>query len=306
MNVDIELLRGDKRWTFDKREVRIGRDPDCDVRFQAEEFLMVSRHHALLRIEQGAAWIEDLNSFNGTLLNGERIQKERLRSGDVVRLGEDGPELRFTVGAPTDQRITRMPSTAELAAARAAADANATRLAGSFDSRETTFSRPLTEESRVPATGASPAPSRYDTPSAATPYATDQLSSGDEAMLERKLALVRNLLILTLIVCVALAGVVVYQGQQIKKNRDTLNVMQRQAESAVGALMPELDRRLKHFDNRLDQFDGRMTEMDKSIKRAEDRFVVRLETEMPRIMDRYLAMKAEEIKRGARANVQVR
>ena len=58
-------------------------------------------------------------------------------------------------------------------------------------------------------------------------------------MLERKIAMTRNLLLAVIILCLVLGGVVVYQGQEIKKTRETLNAMQRQAENAVGQFMPQ-------------------------------------------------------------------
>lgn len=48
----------------------------------------VSRRHARFTCSNGAVWIEDLGSSNGTRVNGERIQtKRRLREGDLVQLG---------------------------------------------------------------------------------------------------------------------------------------------------------------------------------------------------------------------------
>jgi pSer/pThr/pTyr-binding forkhead associated (FHA) protein len=53
----------------------------------------VSRHHAQLRYKTRRFWVTDLNSTNGTYVNGERISEVDLRHGDVVSLG--GLELTF-------------------------------------------------------------------------------------------------------------------------------------------------------------------------------------------------------------------
>jgi pSer/pThr/pTyr-binding forkhead associated (FHA) protein len=53
----------------------------------------VSRHHAQLRYKTRRFWVTDLNSTNGTYVNGERISETDLRHGDVVSLG--GLELTF-------------------------------------------------------------------------------------------------------------------------------------------------------------------------------------------------------------------
>lgn len=52
----------------------------------------VSRRHATIEIVNGAAILADLNSRNGTFVNGERVKKQPLCPGDVVRFGKT--ELR--------------------------------------------------------------------------------------------------------------------------------------------------------------------------------------------------------------------
>ena len=48
----------------------------------------ISRRHAELRVEKGAWMLVDLNSANGTYVNGVRIEKPlRLKHGDQIRLG---------------------------------------------------------------------------------------------------------------------------------------------------------------------------------------------------------------------------
>src|SRR5205823_1816277 len=46
-----------------------------------------SRRHARLWIDGGTLYIEDLESRNGTLVNGERIDKVALRPGDCIAVG---------------------------------------------------------------------------------------------------------------------------------------------------------------------------------------------------------------------------
>ena len=69
---------------IDKDRVMIGRDADNDIPLKAE---YVSRHHAQITVEQGACWITDLNSTNGTFVNGRRVKKRILRDGDVLQIG---------------------------------------------------------------------------------------------------------------------------------------------------------------------------------------------------------------------------
>lgn len=64
--------------------VTIGRALDRDVQFDAER---VSRHHAELFRRNGAWWIRDGGSRNGTRVNGERVSEHRLAPNDRIDLG---------------------------------------------------------------------------------------------------------------------------------------------------------------------------------------------------------------------------
>jgi len=72
----ITELRGDL--------LRIGRDPAND--FVVDD-IEVSRNHAKITCNEGIYRIEDLNSTNGTLLNGRKIlSPEKLKDGDLINL----------------------------------------------------------------------------------------------------------------------------------------------------------------------------------------------------------------------------
>lgn len=69
----------------------MGRDAGNDVVVNDEA---ASARHAIVELSDGAWWIEDQGSTNGTLLNGARIgRRERIRDGDVVDIGR--VSLRF-------------------------------------------------------------------------------------------------------------------------------------------------------------------------------------------------------------------
>jgi DNA-binding winged helix-turn-helix (wHTH) protein len=77
---------------FKKREIElsdgdtlIGRGHDCGLRF---DLAAVSRHHALLRVREGRASIEDLGSKNGTAVNGRPVSgRIALADGSEIVLG---------------------------------------------------------------------------------------------------------------------------------------------------------------------------------------------------------------------------
>ena len=63
----------------------IGRSPDCDVFL---DDVTVSRKHAVLVEKDGAFFIEDQGSLNGTFLNRKRIESGRLENGDELQIGK--------------------------------------------------------------------------------------------------------------------------------------------------------------------------------------------------------------------------
>ena len=74
-------------------EAVIGRDQQCDV-IIAQSW--ISRQHARITPAGGRYFLEDLNTPNGTLVNGAKIKKSELHDGDRIRLGVC--ELTFTLG----------------------------------------------------------------------------------------------------------------------------------------------------------------------------------------------------------------
>jgi len=73
----------------------LGRDAGNDVVVNDEA---ASARHAIVELADGAWWVEDQGSTNGTLLNGARIgRRERIRDGDVVDIGR--VSLRFESAA---------------------------------------------------------------------------------------------------------------------------------------------------------------------------------------------------------------
>ena len=64
--------------------VKIGRSSDLDMVLVED---MVSRRHAMISVYDGDIWIEDIGSTNGTFVNGEKVQKQRLKEGDRILVG---------------------------------------------------------------------------------------------------------------------------------------------------------------------------------------------------------------------------
>jgi serine protease Do len=115
----------------DLHEVTIGRDPNASIAYDQRRDDVVSREHALIRIEAGEHVnfrLLDLNSSNGTLLNGEPISGEvELVPEDIVELGRGGPKFTFDVKPRPDNLTsrTRLIDAIDASATRAMATATA-------------------------------------------------------------------------------------------------------------------------------------------------------------------------------------
>lgn len=107
----------------DGARVMIGRVSDNDLQLDGEK---ISRHHAVIeRDESGRRMLSDLNSRNGTYVDGVRLSEPRLLTGgERVRLGDE----HFLVQAepaPPPARVPAPPAAAEPASAAAPAPAPA-------------------------------------------------------------------------------------------------------------------------------------------------------------------------------------
>ena len=80
-----------------KPEMVVGRQAECDLQLTEGH---ASRRHARLLLAEDAVWLEDLNSANGTFVNGAKITgKVKLASGDRLRF--DVEEFDFVVPGAT-------------------------------------------------------------------------------------------------------------------------------------------------------------------------------------------------------------
>jgi ABC transport system ATP-binding/permease protein len=80
---------------IEKDSVWLGRDPNGDIVFEANA-VMVSRRHAEIRRQNDNYIIHDGGSFNGTLVNDQRISTPTpLYHNDEIQLGLGGPLLKF-------------------------------------------------------------------------------------------------------------------------------------------------------------------------------------------------------------------
>lgn len=81
-----------------KERMTIGRKPHNDIQI---DNLAISGEHAALVTILNDSFLEDLNSTNGTLVNGQPIKKHFLQNGDLVELGKY--KLKYLGDAPAVQ-----------------------------------------------------------------------------------------------------------------------------------------------------------------------------------------------------------
>jgi len=88
LSLDSQVLA---EYNMKKERYTIGRLPENDVRIDNPA---VSGHHSLIINILNDSFLEDLNSTNGTYVNGKLIKKHALQHGDVITIGHH--QLRFS------------------------------------------------------------------------------------------------------------------------------------------------------------------------------------------------------------------
>jgi twitching motility two-component system response regulator PilG len=94
-----------KTWIIDLQTLPfvVGRDKSCQLRLNSPE---ISRRHAELFEKNGALWVREYGSTNGTFVNHERLTGDRvLHDGEVIRFGS----LAFRIGCkPAELPVSAM------------------------------------------------------------------------------------------------------------------------------------------------------------------------------------------------------
>ncbi|TVQ95546.1 MAG: FHA domain-containing protein [Deltaproteobacteria bacterium] len=109
------------------REYLIGRSHECDLVVVED---MVSRQHAKVFVRSGQPILQDLNSTNGSFVNGERVGNVELREGDRILFGTSIIKLisrtgasRSAPSAPVDTGVVNKPAPPPASPPRAPASA---------------------------------------------------------------------------------------------------------------------------------------------------------------------------------------
>lgn len=100
-----------QRYSFDKSEITVGRDPYCDVYVDNPG---VSRQHFKINYgETGEYRVTDAGSSNGTYLNDRPVKVGTLRDGDIVQFGKYSLLVNIDPLIGGDESASRKHSAAE-------------------------------------------------------------------------------------------------------------------------------------------------------------------------------------------------
>ena len=75
-----------------KNDVRVGRREDCDVRLRFDN---VSAYHCELTLTGGYWYVRDLQSRNGTKVNGVRVTDKLVFPGDILGVAKHEYEVQY-------------------------------------------------------------------------------------------------------------------------------------------------------------------------------------------------------------------
>lgn len=94
-SVTLRNIQTGRKFSFVlKSSFVVGRNKErCDMQITTEDRYMSGRHLRFIN-DEGEVYIEDLNSKNGTRLNGKLLlSKTRIRKGDILKMGRSEFEV---------------------------------------------------------------------------------------------------------------------------------------------------------------------------------------------------------------------
>lgn len=100
-----------EEFDFNKQELSMGRAASCDIQFDPEREILVSREHGKIVKDSTSALtftVVDNNSRNGIFVNKNRVKGSvKIEPGDEVQLGNNGPLFSFDIyPRPKDMMMT--------------------------------------------------------------------------------------------------------------------------------------------------------------------------------------------------------
>jgi hypothetical protein len=354
MEIEIEVIGKDGKWVLNQPRIRIGRGARCDVNLPAREYPGASAAHAELEVSGGIVRLAAAAAGSEeTFINDEPAGPGSvILSGDVLRLGAAGPELRIRYGehepvhpAPSRESVWLPPSVSpreheptRLMSVQDSTVVQPAPLAGTRVRVPPPLPpRPAPPPAEPPVAPAftqrqTPPPERLpvdrqpaaaDVARPARPFArasARQIEEQDMRVVEDRLRTLQVLQAISLILVIVLLFWNIQLNRQLAETRDDVRMLRSQAQNAVSQFTPVLDQRLNAFDQRMAGMDDRMkaaqdrlalsldghikaaedqmyANIDARMKDAEEHMVDRLNSDLPNLLDKYIAQKMAEIKK---------
>jgi ribosomal 50S subunit-recycling heat shock protein len=325
MDIEIVVLGESGKRVLSDSRIRIGQDPNCEVSLQPGKYPTVAGVHLTLEVVNGAVSLAKGVPLGGeTFVNGHPAAAgATIRSGDILRLGAGGPELRIRLleqEAYAPQSVAHEPTRILNEPTRALHEPTRvlnepTRSPNHEPTRIISGTTPMTYSSAPTVAPAAAVRQGFTTEAArgvsAAPRPTVQQPAAsaaegeDMSILEGKVKSLQSILVVSLLILLALLGCNAWQSWELYQTRDEVQQLRAQAASAVTQFTPALDQRLGVFEQRMDGMDAKIADaqdrmvktMDAQTKHEEDRMVERMNAAIPAMLDKYIANKMAELKR---------
>jgi pSer/pThr/pTyr-binding forkhead associated (FHA) protein len=340
MEIEIEVIGKPNRWVVSQSPIRIGRGPSCEVTLPARQFPNVGTVHAELEVFNGALRLGARDASRGDLyLNDQPVEAGAfILSGDVLRLGPQGPELRVLYTEQAPPRSTHEPTRVMQVGDLPGREPTRAMQVGDVPPREPSrtpqptevpgrlptqvMSSPVQQSdpslrgTQTPVSARAPqqgyfGDGRGSTP--AKPVATPAvrvpspsvpaLAPAPSGALEKSLHTMQILQGASLLVIVILAVMVVRLESQVSSNHDALQALQSQNANAVSQFTPTLDTRLNAFSQRMDSLDGTLRAGEERMERGMDAKMRAAEDQLFASLD--VRMKATEDRMVNRMNTDL-
>lgn len=154
-------------FNLDKERITIGRRVGNDIHI---DNLAVSGDHAVITTIGNDSFLQDLDSTNGTLVNGKSIKKHVLHHGDIIGFGRYQIEYVNLTQQKSLADRSGFENTAVMRPTKPNADASARRVEG-----EKTLNTATSEPSKENATQVASAPPAIDSEKLVKSVVTDQI-----------------------------------------------------------------------------------------------------------------------------------
>jgi pSer/pThr/pTyr-binding forkhead associated (FHA) protein len=132
-----------------KDRTTLGRRPYNDI---VIDNLAVSGEHAVLQMSGNEVYLEDLNSTNGTYVNGKAVKKQLLQNTDTVEIGKYKIKYINEVAGPTFEKTMILKAGAVMPPPTAAAPASAPAQSGAPSGQLSTAAAQAADLGQVKAT----------------------------------------------------------------------------------------------------------------------------------------------------------